>query len=91
MTLEILTRIGIKPKGYQENKRIAYSLNNCQITLDFWPKIPTYLEIEGKNEEEVYKCAKKLAIDKKEITGINTTKIYKKYGIDLDRIENLKF
>ncbi len=90
-TLEILKKIGIKPKGYQENRRIEYLMNNCQITLDFWPKIPVYLEIEGKNESEVYDCAEKLGIDKKDITGMNTTKIYKKYGIDLDRIEDLRF
>ena len=90
-TLAILKKIGINPKGYQENRRIAYSMDNCQITLDFWPKIPAYLEIEGKNEEQVYECAKKLGIDKKKITGMNTTKIYKKYGIDLDEIEDLRF
>ena len=72
-TLEILKKIGINSKGYQENRRIEYWLDNCQITLDFWPKIPVYLEIEGKNEDMVYECAKKLAIDKNEITGMNTT------------------
>ncbi len=90
-TLKILKKIGIKPKGYQENRRIEYSMDSCQITLDFWPKIPAYLEIEGKNEKQVYECVKKLGIDKKEITGMNTTKIYKKYGIDLDKIKDLRF
>ncbi len=90
-TLVILNKIGIKPKGYQENRRIEYLMDTCQITLDFWPNIPVYLEIEGKSEKEVYGCAKKLGIDKKDITGINTTKIYQKYGIDLDKIKALRF
>ena len=66
-------------------------MDNCQVTLDFWPKIPAYLEIEGNNENEVYDCAKKLGIDKKDITGMNTTKIYKNYEIALDKIEDLRF
>lgn len=79
-TLEILKKIGINPKGYQENRRIEYLMDNCQIALDFWPKIPVYLEIEGKNENEVYDCAKKLGIDKKDITGMNTKKFIKGMG-----------
>ena len=47
--------MGIKSRGYQENKRTQYILNGVEIDIDSWPMIPTYVEIEGKNEEEVMK------------------------------------
>ena len=52
-TNELLEKIGFKNRGYQENFRIQYVLNNVEIDIDSWPMIPTYLEIEGNSEQEV--------------------------------------
>lgn len=53
--------------------------------------IPTYVEIEGNNEEEVYKTLEKLSISKEKITTVNVDEIYTNYGYNLDSINNLKF
>jgi hypothetical protein len=54
--------------------------------------IPTYMEIEGKNEEEVYKVLEMLEIDNSKVTTLNCDDIYKKlYNVDIKNIKELKF
>ena len=57
---EFLQKIGFKNGRYQENHRIRYILNGVELDIDTWPMIPTYLEIEGKSEQEVYDMIKLL-------------------------------
>ena len=90
-TNEILNELGYKPKGFQENKRIKYDLNGVEVDIDTWPKIPTYLEIEGKNENEVYNTLELLGIPKDRSTTLDVQSIYKQYGIDIDKNPNLSF
>ena len=37
----ILKELGYIPRGYQENRRIQYTLNGVEIDIDYWPLIPT--------------------------------------------------
>ena len=91
-TNEILNELGYKPRGIQENKRIKYNLNGVEVDIDTWPRIPTYLEVEGKNEEEVYKTLELLGIPKEKATALNTQTIYEEiYGIDLTNEPLLAF
>ena len=91
-TNEMLEVLGYKSKGYQENNRIRYMLNGVEIDIDSWPKIPTYMEIEGKDEEEVNSTLELLDINKDKVTALNCEDIYKKiYGINIDEIKNLTF
>lgn len=90
-TNELLENMGIKSRGYQENKRTQYVLNGVEIDIDSWPMIPTYVEIEGKNEEEVMTTLKLLDLQKDKITTLDVDSVYKKYGIDLKDIKILKF
>lgn len=67
-----------KPIG--ENKRIRNILNNVELDIDSWPGIPTYIEIEGKNEKEVKETISLLKIFGKEVTSLDVEGIYLKYG-----------
>ena len=53
--------------------------------------IPTYLEIEGKNKEDVEKMIKILDIDEEKLSLDKVSEIYKKYGIDIHQYKELKF
>ena len=75
----------------QENRRIQYSLNGVEIDIDSWPMIPTYLEIEGASEEDVYKTIELLGFTKEDCTTKDVQQIYLDYGYDLDKISELKF
>ncbi len=90
-TDKILNKLWYTHKAFQENKRISYILDWANIELDFWPLIPPYLEIEGKNEEHVISVLSKLGFDISDTTSINTKKVYSKYWINLDDIKELKF
>ena len=91
-TNEILKELGYIPKGIQENKRIKYNLNGVEIDIDTWPKIPSFLEIEGTNEEDVYNTLKLLGIPKEKATSLDVQDIYKEiYGIDIEKEPNLSF
>jgi len=91
-TNEMLNILRYKPKAYQENKRIRYMLNNVEIDIDSWPLIPTYLEIEGESVEEVKRVEQLLEIDLNKVTTLNCQDIYKEiYGIDINKIDELKF
>lgn len=89
---EFLEKIGFKNRSYQENERIQYILNNVEIDIDSWPLIPTYMEIEGKSEEEIINIKKILNIEETKVTTLNCDDIYKQiYKIDISKIKELKF
>lgn len=87
----IIESIGIKNNGYQENRRVNFTLGEVQISIDEWPLIPPYLEIEGPSKKSVNEVAQKLGYRPEDLVGANTIEIYKKYGIDLEKIKKLKF
>ena len=91
-TNKLLNELGFQPKGYQENKRTRYLLNGVEIDIDQWPMIPAYLEIEGKNEEEINQMIELLEVDKTKVTSKDVMGIYfDVYNIDIEQIEYLKF
>lgn len=91
-TNEMLEVLGYKNKGYQENKRTRYLLNGVEIDFDSWPRIPTYMEIEGSNEKEVTETLKLLELENAKVCASNCEDIYKNiYNIDLNSIKELTF
>ena len=87
----ILKELGYVSKAYQENMRCQYHLDGVEIDIDSWPLIPTYMEVEGGSEEEVYKILEKLEVDVRNVTSHSVDDIYKYYGINLETIKELKF
>ena len=92
ITNEILNTLGYIPKNYQENYRKIYLLDNTEISIDSWPLIPTYVEIEGKTNDDVLNVLSKLGYTMDDVTTLDVVSIYKDiYGIDILSIEKLKF
>ena len=87
----ILNKLGYKARNYQENYRKVYLLKNTEISIDSWPLIPTYAEIEGKNNDDVMEVLELLKDSGKETT-LDVDSVYKEiYGIDMKQIVELKF
>lgn len=82
MAHQLLLGLGYKSKGFQQNKRVQYILDDIEIDLDHWPHIPEYMEIEGKDEESVNKMIEKLGVDKSKVTTMDVDSVYKHYGFD---------
>ncbi|MFE6775512.1 class IV adenylate cyclase [Streptomyces sp. NPDC057702] len=90
-THALLGLMGLTHRAYQENRRSSWSLNGVRLEIDAWPLIPPYLEIEGDTEEQVWAAAERLALTREALTSENTTKVFARYGIDLDSISELRF
>jgi len=61
---EFLLSQGYKVKAYQETLREKWSLGDClEIAIDSIPGIPTYVELECKNEKEIKRVAGLLGLD----------------------------
>jgi adenylate cyclase class 2 len=90
-TKKLLEAAGLRARNYQENSRDVYTYMQCEVTIDHWPLIPSYIEIEAANAELVSTCAKKLAFLSKTTTSESTERVYERYGIDLSAIDHLAF
>ncbi len=87
--VELLEATGAKKKAYQESKRELWELNGVEITIDEWPFLESYVEIEGKSEEEVKEVANKLGLDYLKARFCSVDTLYsEKYGISEDKINN---
>ena len=87
----MLNKLGFKPRNYQENIRSIYKLGGVEISIDTWPLIPTYAELEGESEAEIVALVQALGIKSSQLTTLDVTSIYKDiYGIDMLKIKNLK-
>ncbi len=86
---EFLISIGCTKKGYQESKRELWVLNGVEITIDEWPFLEPYLEIEGKSEKEVKNVSEKLGLDYSTAMFCAVDTIYsKKYNLPENVIDN---
>lgn len=91
-TNKILNELGYIAHTYQENERTRYLLNGVEIDIDTWPYIPTYVEIEGKDANEVEKTIDLLGLDKSKVTTLDVQSVFKVfYKIDIKKMPILKF
>lgn len=87
--LEFLTAIGCHQKAFQETKRELWSLDGVDVTIDEWPFLEPFLEIEGKSEKIVKLVSQKLGFDyKNAVFGAVDTLYNQKYGTSKDIINN---
>lgn len=91
-TLIMLEKMGLKPKGYRENRRELYSLDGVKLSIDEWPGLKPLLEIEGHSKAEVYGMLGRLSLDSGQFTADSISQIYlDELGIDLDNRKELHF
>ena len=90
--LTMLEKMGLKPKGYQENRRELYVLDGVKLSIDEWPGLKSLLEIEGHSKDEVYAMLDKLGLNSDKFTANSISQIYlDELGIDLDNRPWLRF
>lgn len=88
-TIAILKACGLRAKSDEDSYRETWELNGVEITIDTWPWIPTYIEIEGPTTEAVTNTATQLGYDVKDgIIGAvdDVYKLY--YDVTSDYINN---
>ncbi|MCP6726643.1 MAG: class IV adenylate cyclase [Patescibacteria group bacterium] len=90
-TREILLKIGLIEKMYQENKRTRYVLDGVECDIDTWPLLDPYLEIEGQTWDEVHAIARKLGLKPEDGKKFSTNQIYRLKGLDDRNYTKLTF
>jgi len=61
--VHFLEKLGYPPFRSQQKKRHTLQLGQVTLDIDTWPKIPTYIELEGPDMESLKEAAKKLGLD----------------------------
>ncbi len=87
--VSILSKL-FKNHLYQENIRKTYRYRNTEVTINHWPKIPPVMEIEGKTESEVRDAFAELNVGGVMIGNVSYDRVYRRYGIDLSKMRELK-
>ncbi|MFA5743113.1 MAG: hypothetical protein WCX77_02985 [Candidatus Paceibacterota bacterium] len=75
----ILLAIGLDSKSYQETKRERWDFDGVEVTIDTWPWIPAFVELEGVSEEKLKEAAVKLNLDWKSAVHGSVEIAYQKY------------
>ena len=87
----LLESIGCEPKAYQETKRELWKLNDVDITIDEWPFLEPFVEVEGQSEQEVKNVSEKIGFSYTEALFCAVGKLYvMKYGVPLEHINGGK-
>ena len=68
-----------------------YQLDGVQSDIDSWPRLEPYVEIEATNSAEVIATATRLGYSEQTLVAENTTELYRKIGMDIKKIAELKF
>ena len=87
----ILENMGVVKRNYQEKIRHSYVYKDTEIELDEWPMLKPYMEIECDNTNTMDEVIRLLDLNDKEIVSLNTEQLYKREGIDVLSISELKF
>ncbi len=90
-TCLFLESVGFVSKSYQETKREKWMLGEAEITIDTWPWIPTFVEIEALDEDSLKGIAAKLGFDwSKALHGSVETAYQAVYDVTEDEIDSWK-
>lgn len=88
-TDKLLQVIGFQGKAFQETKREKWILAESEITIDTWPWIPTFVELESSNEEIIKKLTGLLGLEwDRALHGSVETAYQKYYDVTEDEIDN---
>ena len=82
---EMLNLLGCQERAYQETKRELWHLDKAEITIDEWPHLEPFVEVEAMSEEEVKNVSAKIGFDYSQAKFGSADFFYAdKYNISID-------
>jgi adenylate cyclase, class 2 len=85
--VQMLGLMGCLPRASQESKRELWKINETEITIDEWPFLEPFVEIESKSEQSVKEVSELLGFDYNNALFDSVDAQYsKKYNISLDAV-----
>lgn len=88
---DLLEALGFSFKSYQEKKRKSYVMNGYEIDIDTWPMLNTFMEIEGKDEQDLEKVLNIFGYNLKDTVSCTVDEIYRQKWIDSLSMREIKF
>ena len=89
--VSFLNLTGFKQKNLQETKRELWEFEGCQIMLDTWPFLESFIEIESDSEEKVKSASENLGFNYKDAIFDSVDLQYsQKYKISRDQVNLTK-
>ncbi len=80
--VEMMKMIGCQEKAFQESKRELWNMDGTEITIDEWPFLEPFVEVEGSSEEVVKNVSDRLGFDWKKAKFCAVGTLYsEKYSI----------
>jgi adenylate cyclase, class 2 len=87
--VKFLESIGARQKAYQESRRELWLLDGVEVTIDEWPYLEPYVEVEGQSEAIVKATSEKLGFDYAQALFCSVDTLYnKKYGVPFEVINH---
>ncbi|MDO8619263.1 MAG: class IV adenylate cyclase [Candidatus Daviesbacteria bacterium] len=88
----LLKHTGLVVIREQEKKRHTFKFKGVTVDIDTWPKVPTYVEIEGKSEKELKQIAAELGFDWKKAVFEDAGRVlHHFYNIDVRKLKYFTF
>jgi adenylate cyclase, class 2 len=89
----IIKKLGWHLVREQEKRRATYKLDGVVYDIDWWPKVPPYIEIESDDEDKVRKASEQLGFKWEDACFLDAKKILiERYGLkDFDNIKYFTF
>jgi len=85
----LLAALGYQQKAYQETKREKWVFRKAEITIDTWPGLRPFVEIEASDEETVKSVAVQLDFDYRNALFGSVDVVYEReLGITPDEINH---
>ena len=92
---DFLTSIGLASHAYQETTRETWLYKDVEVTIDTWPWIPTFVELEGPSEELVREVANDLNFNWDEAMHGSVETVYQMHydftEAEIDNWEEIRF
>lgn len=86
---KLLSTVGCQWCAYQETRRELWTLDSVEITIDTWPFLEPFVEVEGETEELVKAVSEKLGFDWSTAKFCSVDTLYsEKYGLSIDIVNN---
>lgn len=86
---KFLTGIGCEEKAFQESRRELWQIDGVDVTIDEWPFLEPFVEVEGKSEEAVKAVSEKIGFAYSQAKFCSVDTLYnEKYNISIDQINN---
>lgn len=76
---EFLTDLGLVAKAYQETKRELWKAGDVEVSIDTWPWIPPFVELEAPDERTLITAAEELGLSMADALHGSVEVAYKKY------------